>query len=276
MQTRSKSPARIRSASKSEASTTPVTPVASSSTSRRTPKSSSRGRSKSPAPRKNSGSMKAVTTSLPVNMKKLKKSFTIIAGAIALVCLLLFIRGKTDPSATTDVPAVMVESSAPGSMNFDCCGTLSLAGSGIRRKYGAVAVYSVDMYTSEKALDGDVTAASLLAAPSPKAAELTIVFPQVSTKDFVKAITAVEGVKKDVLTDFKDKLVDGIGKDGLRKGDIMTLEWSDGGKSALTVTMNGEKIYSNKRSGALAKGVLQMYLGKKPVSPGLVKSIKKK
>lgn len=261
MQTRSKSPARIRSASKSEASTTPVTPVASSSTSRRTPKSSSRGRSKSPAPRKNSGSMKAVTTSLPVNMKKLKKSFTIIAGAIALVCLLLFIRGN---------------SSAPGSMNFDCCGTLSLAGSGIRRKYGAVAVYSVDMYTSEKALDGDVTAASLLAAPSPKAAELTIVFPQVSTKDFVKAITAVEGVKKDVLTDFKDKLVDGIGKDGLRKGDIMTLEWSDGGKSALTVTMNGEKIYSNKRSGALAKGVLQMYLGKKPVSPGLVKSIKKK
>merc|ERR1711924_519268 len=120
-------------------------------------------------------------------------------------------------------------------------------------------------------MGGGVTASSLMGKSAPKAAKLTFSMG-VGAGKIVDALTAVEGVTADVLEDFKEQLLSGIGDSGFSKGDVMTLEWCSDGKSSLAVTAKGKLIY-NKVSPALAKGLLELYLGKKAVSPGLVKSI---
>mmetsp|Transcript_52770 Transcript_52770/g.98062 ORF Transcript_52770/g.98062 Transcript_52770/m.98062 type:complete len:210 (+) Transcript_52770:93-722(+) len=144
---------------------------------------------------------------------------------------------------------------------------LALAGVGTRTKASVVKVYSVGFYSTQKALGTIKGPADLIAYKAPKVAHLHFSMG-VGAEKVAAALSAVSGVKDEVVASFNDMLIKGMGGKML-KGESLSLDF-DGPKVAVTV--RGKPVGSAKDQ-ALSSGLLELYLGKSSVSPTLKEDI---
>lgn len=156
----------------------------------------------------------------------------------------------------------------PTKASFSVGKSLELVGVGTRTKAGIVKVYSVGFYCSAGAVKSSTGPDALKRSKGPKVLQLTFAMG-VDEKKVADALSAVIGVKADVLAAFKDIILMGIGGK-MARGETMTLEF-DGPNLAVTVRgASAGKI----KDRALADGVLELYLGGASVSPTLKEDIR--
>jgi len=126
------------------------------------------------------------------------------------------------------------------------------------------------MYASASDLKSVAGKASdaLQQSKGPKVAQLVFAM-SVDEKKVADALSAVSGVKVDVLASFNDIILKGIGGK-MAKGEKLTLEF-DG--PTVAVTVRG-KAAGKVKDKALADGVLELYLGRASVSPTLKEDIR--
>lgn len=131
-------------------------------------------------------------------------------------------------------------------------------------------VYSVGLYASAPDLKSAAGKApeALQSSKGPKVAQLVFVM-SVDEKKVADALSAVSGVKANVLAEFQDLILRGIGGK-MSKGETLTLEF-DG--PSVAVAVRG-KLVGKIKDKALADGVLELYLGKTSVSPTLKENIR--
>ena len=148
-------------------------------------------------------------------------------------------------------------------------GELVLAGVGSRVKAYIVTVYSVGLYADGAELSRGAAAKALLNGGGRLGVVLTF-YMSVGAKKVADALAAVSGVDDQVIQDFQAMLVSAM-NGNMNKGESMTLEWTSK-RDSIIVTVRGKKI-SEIKDASLAKGLLDMYLGKQAVSPSLLKDI---
>jgi hypothetical protein len=156
---------------------------------------------------------------------------------------------------------------------FSGVGELVLAGVGSRVKAYVVTVYSVGLYAEKSKVaaagqDGKTAAKTLLDGGGRLAVALTF-YMGVGAKKVAEALAAVSGVEKEIIVHFQEMLIQGMAG-SMNKNESMTIEWT--GKDSIVVTVRGNKI-GDITNAALAKGLLEMYLGKQAVSPAMLKDI---
>lgn len=155
--------------------------------------------------------------------------------------------------------------SFPRSSSFKVGKDLSLVGVGTRSLAGVIKIYSAGFYVSPKIMKAPgKNTDDLMKDKGVKAIQLTFAMG-VGADKVATALSGVPGVDQNVIDDFQQMLLKGMGKP-FKKGESMTLEWTK--KGNLQVTVRGALV-GELSDVSLVSGLLKMYLGKKPVSPGL-------
>ena len=149
---------------------------------------------------------------------------------------------------------------------------LQLVGVGTRKK-AVLNVYSVGLFVSSslhkqlQEKSGKAVCDTIMSTKSPRTVQLTFAMA-VGPEKIAEAVSQLDGVDKEVRKEFHDMLVNGMGDGGkLQKGEVMTFEWK--GSDTIHATARGDYLGSVKDQ-ALAKGVMELYIGTKSVSPSLV------
>lgn len=166
----------------------------------------------------------------------------------------------------------------PLKQSFQVGKKMTLLGVGTRKKL-VLDVYSLGFYASSQVVKaakgkkgtGTASCDTILAAKGAKAVQLTFLMG-IGADKIAEAISAVSDVDQSTKDAFKDMLLDGMGGKML-KGESMTFEWKDN-NSAIVATARGAYIGEMKDKN-LAKGVLDLYLGPRTVSPSLVRDIER-
>ena len=161
----------------------------------------------------------------------------------------------------------------PATQKFRVGGGLSLLGVGIRKK-AVINVYSVGFYGSKavaravEGRSGKKACGAAISAKGPKAVQLTFVMG-VGAAKMADALSNVDGVSQETKDAFGDMIITGMGGKML-KGETMTIEWK--GSDVVVVTARG-KLIGEMKDRDLHRGLLDIYLGPKSVSPSLKASI---
>lgn len=160
----------------------------------------------------------------------------------------------------------------------------SLYGVGTRKK-AILNIYSLGLYVSPN-LKRQLAAASssssddgsanpcqiIMDSTAPKAVQLTFVMG-IGPERIAEAVSQLTNVNESVRDDFYRMIVDGMGKGNkLRKGESMTFEWKN--QDTILVTGRDGISLGTMKDKALARGVLNLYVGSKSVSPSLKKDMK--
>eukprot|EP00568_Trieres_chinensis_P005208 CAMPEP_0183303850 /NCGR_PEP_ID=MMETSP0160_2-20130417/9144_1 /TAXON_ID=2839 ORGANISM="Odontella Sinensis, Strain Grunow 1884" /NCGR_SAMPLE_ID=MMETSP0160_2 /ASSEMBLY_ACC=CAM_ASM_000250 /LENGTH=250 /DNA_ID=CAMNT_0025466813 /DNA_START=34 /DNA_END=786 /DNA_ORIENTATION=- len=164
----------------------------------------------------------------------------------------------------------------PFSESFEVGKNLQLLGVGVRKK-AILKVYSLGFYGNKpvvKALSGKSgdEACDAILSPNLKGARaVKLMFNMgVGTDKVAEAMAGVEGASEEVKGKFLTMLKKGMGQGKMSKGESMSFEWK--GNNVVVVTVRGSKIGEIKDKG-LHKGLLEIYLGSKSVSPSLKKDL---
>jgi hypothetical protein len=157
---------------------------------------------------------------------------------------------------------------------------LSLLGVGTRKK-AILNVYSLGLFVSPAILEkelkkidtsvkgDDAVCQTLLKSTAPKAVQL-IFNIGIGPEKIAEAVSQLAGVDKKVREKFHDMLIDGMGDGKMKNGETMTFEWK--GADAITATARG-KLIGTVKDKKLARGVFELYVGPKSVSPSLKQNI---
>mmetsp|Transcript_14413 Transcript_14413/g.23817 ORF Transcript_14413/g.23817 Transcript_14413/m.23817 type:complete len:217 (-) Transcript_14413:211-861(-) len=148
---------------------------------------------------------------------------------------------------------------------------LSLLAIGTRKK-AILNVYSLGVYVSaslSKAIsnldDSKKVCNTLLESKHPKAVQLTFSM-SIGPEKVAEAVSQLDGVDKDIVKEFHDLVLNGMGGGKMRSTESMSFEWK--GLDVIAVTIRGTVI-GEMKDRALAMGVLNLYVGPKSVSPTL-------
>lgn len=198
----------------------------------------------------------------------------LLAAAVALLAYWTALSSgngaATDGSLIVD-PATGI--GFPPVQRFKVGKDLSLLGVGVRKK-AVINVYAVGFYghksvakavgekSKKKALE------AIISAKGPRAAQLTFAMG-VGAAKMAEALSNIDGVAQESKDKFSEMILTGIGGK-MKKGETMTLEWK--GSDVVVVTARGSPIGEMKDKD-LFKGLLNVYLGPKSVSPSLKANI---
>ena len=185
----------------------------------------------------------------------MKNKLTILAAGVLLVC-------ATSYALAAEVAGIKFDDSAKVAGK-----DLKLNGLGLRTKI-VFKVYAAGLYLPEKSKN----VAEIMKQEGPRRVTL-VMMRDVSSEDFGNAY--MKGLNDNVDTAEKSKLVTQLSKvgemfasmQGLKKGDVLTLDWIPGTGSVYT--LNGKKIGETIPELDYYNAMLRIWLGDKPVDSSL-------
>lgn len=144
---------------------------------------------------------------------------------------------------------------------------LQLNGLGVRNKF-IVKVYAVGMYLQDK----KSTVEEVFAAEGPRRLQL-VLFRDISADEFGNSF--MSGINNNLDGKDKTRIVTQISKfgemfpqiDGLKKGDVLDLDWVPG--TGTVCTLNGKRICNDVPDIAFYNAIMKIWLGNKPADASL-------
>ncbi len=185
----------------------------------------------------------------------IKSKLTVLAAGILLVC-------ATSYALAAEVAGIKFDDTAKVAGK-----DLKLNGLGLRTKF-VFKVYAAGLYLPEKSKSvGDI-----MKQDGPRRVTL-VMMRDVSSEDFGAAY--MKGLNDNVDQAEKAKIVMQLSKvgamfasmEGLKKGDVLTLDWVPGTGSVYT--LNGKKIGETIPDLGYYNAMLRIWLGDKPVDSSL-------
>lgn len=159
-----------------------------------------------------------------------------------------------------------------GSVKFDDSVTVAgqpliLNGAGLRTKF-FMKIYALGLYLPEK----KTTPADILAAPGARRVHLHMLY-ELTSDEFGKAF--MTGLNDNTTAAERARLVPQIKQfgemfaafPGLKKGDVLTLDWIPG--SGTQCTLNGKPVGGVLPDQAFYNALLRIWIGDKPVDSSL-------
>jgi len=185
----------------------------------------------------------------------MKNKLTILAAGVLLVC-------ATSYALAAEVAGIKFDDSAKVAGK-----DLKLNGLGLRTKI-VFKVYAAGLYLPEKSKN----VAEIMKQEGPRRVTL-VMMRDVSSEDFGAAY--MKGLNDNVAMAEKSKIVTQLSKvgemfasmQGLKKGDVLTLDWVPGAGSVYT--LNGKKIGETIPELDYYNAMLRIWLGDKPVDSSL-------
>jgi len=185
----------------------------------------------------------------------MKNKLTILAAGVLLVC-------ATSYALAAEVAGIKFDDSAKVAGK-----DLKLNGLGLRTKI-VFKVYAAGLYLPEKSKN----VAEIMKQEGPRRVTL-VMMRDVSSEDFGAAY--MKGLNDNVDMAEKSKIVTQLSKvgemfasmQGLKKGDVLTLDWVPGAGSVYT--LNGKKIGETIPELDYYNAMLRIWLGDKPVDSSL-------
>ena len=185
----------------------------------------------------------------------IKNKLTILAAGVLLVC-------ATSYALAAEVAGVKFDDSAKVAGK-----DLKLNGLGLRTKL-VFKVYAAGLYLPEKSK----SVADILKQEGPRRVTL-VMMRDLSSEDFSAAF--MDGLNDNVDKAEKSKLASQLSKmsamfasmQGLKKGDVLTLDWVPG--SGSVYTLNGKAIGDTIPDLAYYNTMLRIWLGDNPVDSSL-------
>ena len=185
----------------------------------------------------------------------MKNQLTILAAGVLLVC-------ATSYALAAEVAGIKFDDSAKVAGKH-----LKLNGLGLRTKL-VFKVYAAGLYLPEKSK----SVADILKQEGPRRVTL-VMMRDLSSEDFSAAF--MDGLNDNVDKAEKSKLASQLSKmsamfasmQGLKKGDVLTLDWVPG--SGSVYTLNGKTIGEPIPDLAYYNATLRIWLGDKPVDSSL-------
>ena len=185
----------------------------------------------------------------------MKNKLTILAAGVLLVC-------ATSYALAAEVAGIKFDDSAKVAGK-----DLKLNGLGLRTKL-VFKVYAAGLYLPEKSK----SVADILKQEGPRRVTL-VMMRDLSSEDFSAAY--MEGLNDNVDKAEKAKIASQLSKvgamfasiQGLKKGDVLTLDWVPG--SGSVYTLNGKTIGETLPDLAFYNATLRIWLGDKPVDSSL-------
>lgn len=185
----------------------------------------------------------------------MKNKLTILAAGVLLVC-------ATSYTLAAEVAGIKFDDSAKVAGK-----DLKLNGLGLRTKI-VFKVYAAGLYLPEKSKN----VAEIMKQEGPRRVTL-VMMRDVSSEDFSAAY--MKGLNDNVDAAEKSKIVSQLSKvgemfasmPGLKKGDVLTLDWVPGTGSVYT--LNGKKIGETIPELDYYNAMLRIWLGNKPVDSSL-------
>lgn len=185
----------------------------------------------------------------------MKNKLTILAAGVLLVC-------ATSYALAAEVAGIKFDDTAKVAGK-----DLKLNGLGLRTKF-VIKVYAAGLYLPEKSRN----VADIMKQEGPRRVTL-VMMRDVSSEDFGSAY--MKGLNDNVDKTEKSKIVTQLSKvgemfatmEGLKKGDVLTLDWVPGTGSVYT--LNGKKIGETIPELGYYNAMLRIWLGDKPVDSSL-------
>lgn len=185
----------------------------------------------------------------------MKNKLTILAAGVLLVCATSYV-------LAAEVAGIKFDDSAKVAGK-----DLKLNGLGLRTKI-VFKVYAAGLYLPEKSKN----VAEIMKQEGPRRVTL-VMMRDVSSEDFGNAY--MKGLNDNVDAAEKSKIVSQLSKvgemfasmQGLKKGDVLTLDWVPGTGSVYT--LNGKKIGETIPELDYYNAMLRIWLGDKPVDSSL-------